>query len=282
MTWLESGPGADRCRRAARRRRTGAGSMCGYGRFGREVTEDLRAEGLDVDGHRARDVSRAPIPTRSSWATATSPWCSRAAGIDAGGGLRRRHRQRHDEPVARRRRPAGRTRTCSSPPGRTARPARRCSRRWTSTRCWCPPRSWPTRSTRSWHAAAVALPAGDARVAATRGRPSVIDRLTELCGEHLQALWKVRLTAAEAPALQAWLAPASARLGDLLRNPDDRDERLHAVPLLVAARDRVDGRARRTTSSCAADDELLLAGRPARPPAAGQHAARRCDPGVRR
>jgi hypothetical protein len=32
-------------------------------------------------------------------------------------------------------------------------------------------------------------------------------------------------------ALQEWLAEGGARMGDLLRNPDDRDEPLHAVPL---------------------------------------------------
>jgi voltage-gated potassium channel len=48
----------------------------------------------------------------------------------------------------------------------------------------------------------------------------LVDRLTELCGEHLQALWKVRLTDREAPALDGWLASGEARLGDLLRNPE--------------------------------------------------------------
>ena len=41
------------------------------------------------------------------------------------------------------------TRGCSSPPGRTSRPARRCSPPSTSTRCSCPPRSSRTRCTRS-------------------------------------------------------------------------------------------------------------------------------------
>ena len=89
----------------------------------------------------------------------------------------------------------------------------------------------------------------------------VIDRLMELCGEHLQAVWKVRLTAAEAPALQAWLATGEARLGDLLRNPDDRDERLHTVPLLLAGRDRVE-LAPTDDFVLQRDDELLLVGWP--------------------
>jgi hypothetical protein len=63
---------------------------------------------------------------------------------------------------------------------------------------------------------------------------SVIGRLTDLCGTHLQSLWKVRLSAAEAPALRGVLAREPLWLGDLLRSPDDRDDHLHAVVLLVA------------------------------------------------
>src|SRR3712207_756113 len=61
----------------------------------------------------------------------------------------------------------------------------------------------------------------------------LVERITDVCGEHLQALWKVRLTEREAPALDEWLATGEARLGDLLRNPEDRDQLLHTVPLLV-------------------------------------------------
>jgi hypothetical protein len=91
---------------------------------------------------------------------------------------------------------------------------------------------------------------------------TLIDRLTALCGTRLQSLWKVRLNRQEAPTLEAWLASGSARLGDLLRNPENRDEPLHAVPLLVL-------RAGEATLApdedfvLAAGDELLLAGRPA-------------------
>ena len=77
----------------------------------------------------------------------------------------------------------------------------------------------------------------------------LVARLTDLCGTHLQALWKVRLTPQEAPALSGWLASGAARLGDLLRNPEDRDEPLHAVPLLVMRGERGDARARPRTSS---------------------------------
>jgi hypothetical protein len=90
----------------------------------------------------------------------------------------------------------------------------------------------------------------------------LIDRLTELCGTRLQSLWKVKLTPQEAPTLGGWLASGSARLGDLLRNPENRGEPLHAVALLVL-------RAGEATLAPDEDfvladgDELLLAGWPA-------------------
>jgi hypothetical protein len=90
----------------------------------------------------------------------------------------------------------------------------------------------------------------------------LVDRLTELCGTQLQALWKVRLTPEDAPALTDWLASGEARLGDLLRNPEDRDEPLHAVVLLVLRGDEA-FLAPGSDFVLAGGDELLLAGRPA-------------------
>jgi voltage-gated potassium channel len=47
LTWLEGGPGAPLPDRGAPPR-TGRWVVCGYGRLGRELTADLRAEGLEV------------------------------------------------------------------------------------------------------------------------------------------------------------------------------------------------------------------------------------------
>ena len=47
LTWLEAGPGAALPEKG-KPRSNGRWVMCGYGRFGREVTQDLRAAGLDV------------------------------------------------------------------------------------------------------------------------------------------------------------------------------------------------------------------------------------------
>jgi hypothetical protein len=61
----------------------------------------------------------------------------------------------------------------------------------------------------------------------------IVDRLKGLCGTRLQSLWKVRLTPEEAPAAGSWLASGDASLGQLIRNPENRDEPLHAIVLLV-------------------------------------------------
>jgi hypothetical protein len=90
---------------------------------------------------------------------------------------------------------------------------------------------------------------------------SVVGKLTNLCGKHLQSLWKVRLSAVEAPALRGVLESERVPLGDLLRSPDDRDERLHAVPLLIARGDETEvGPA--DDFALEPGDELLLVGWP--------------------
>ena len=85
------------------------------------------------------------------------------------------------------------------------------------------------------------------------------DRLTRMCGKQLHALWKVRLTPAEGPSLRAWLDSGDARLGQLLRNPENRDEPLHAV-VLVVPRDGQVILAPDDDFVLAEGDELLLAG----------------------
>jgi Trk K+ transport system NAD-binding subunit len=89
----------------------------------------------------------------------------------------------------------------------------------------------------------------------------IVDRLLDLCGHRLQALWKVRLTPQEAPALAGWLASGEARLGDLLRDPETREDPLHAVALLVL-RDGEAFLAPEDDFVLAAGDEILFAGRP--------------------
>jgi voltage-gated potassium channel len=62
---------------------------------------------------------------------------------------------------------------------------------------------------------------------------AVVDRLQRNCGRQLQSVWNLKLTTTETPAVAGWLSSGEARVVDLLRNPDDRDEQLPAVCLLV-------------------------------------------------
>ena len=85
--------------------------------------------------------------------------------------------------------------------------------------------------------------------------------MVERCGEHLADLWKVRLTAREAPALQRWLHEGAVTVGDLLRSPDDREQPLDALALLLLRGDRSILTPDADTV-LQPDDQLLLAGRP--------------------
>jgi hypothetical protein len=84
--------------------------------------------------------------------------------------------------------------------------------------------------------------------------------MIERCGEHLAALWKVRLTAREAPALQGWLAEGAVTVADLLRSPDDRERELDAVVLLLLRGDDSILTPDEDTV-LEPDDQLLIAGR---------------------
>ncbi len=114
------------CRPRGRRRPHGRWVVCGYGRFGRELTADLRAEGLEVT---------VIEPTRRS-PTTTAVVRGRLRARRDGPGRRSARRSASSPaptttpPTCRwSRRPAGSTRASSSPPGRTSPPAPRCSRR---------------------------------------------------------------------------------------------------------------------------------------------------------
>jgi hypothetical protein len=65
LTWLEAGPGAELPERG-RPPTDGRWVMCAYGRFGREVTADLRAAGLEG----------SPSSNRPSWASLSQEWSS--------------------------------------------------------------------------------------------------------------------------------------------------------------------------------------------------------------
>lgn len=78
---------------------------------------------------------------------------------------------------------------------------------------------------------------------------ALLDRLEASCGDRRPDLWEPVLQGTDNRALDSWLASGSARLGDLLRDPDDRDERLDCVVLLLQKGDE---------SIAAPDDDTIL------------------------
>jgi Trk K+ transport system NAD-binding subunit len=258
LTWLESGPGAALPSRGSPPR-SGRWVVCGYGRLGRELTADLRAEGIDVtvveprptgadpeqlvvgDGSEPGVLARAQLEGAVGFVAGTDNDTTNLSLVAAA-----RRMNRTLFVAARQNRPA------SGPlfgamhidallvPTEVV--AHEVYAQLSTPLLWRFLREMPAKGD-DWAAALVA-------------------RLTDLCGTHLQALWKVRLTPQEAPALAGWLASGEARMGDLLRNPEDRDEPLHAVPLLAL-------RGQEATLAPSADfvlaqgDELLFAGWPA-------------------
>ncbi|CAA9306792.1 MAG: Potassium channel protein [uncultured Frankineae bacterium] len=89
----------------------------------------------------------------------------------------------------------------------------------------------------------------------------LLDVMVERCGGHLSALWKVRLTAREAPALQRWFADGPVLIETLMRSPENREQPLDVVVLMVLRGDfsilTPDAH-----FELEPDDQLLLAGRP--------------------
>jgi voltage-gated potassium channel len=255
LTWLESGPGAALPGRGSPPR-SGRWIVCGYGRLGRELTDDLQAEGLEVTVIESQpmDVGHADllVGDGSDPGVLAQADLDRAVGLVAG--------TDNDTTnlslvaAARRSNPglflAARQNYAASAPLFAAMEvdallvptevvAHEAYAQLSTPLLWRFLRELPAMDD-AWSAGIVA-------------------RLTSLCGTHLQTLWKVRLTPQDAPALGAWLVSGDARLGQLLRNPEDRDDPLHAIVLLVL-------RGREVTLAPDDDfvlqpgDELLLAG----------------------
>ena len=257
MTWLESGPGAGLPPRGEPPT-AGRWVMCGYGRFGRELTADLRADGSEVTIIEPSAVAGADASIVVGDASEPSVMAradlAHAVGFVAG----------TDNDT---------TNLSLIAAARRINPALFVAARQNQ------PASAPLFAAMKVESLLVPSEVVAHEVYAQLSTPllwrflqevpaqgdewaaRLIERLTAQCGRHLQALWKVRLTEREAPALGRWLASGDARLGDLLRSPDDRDERLHAVPLLVL-RDDDCVLTPGDDFILAPDDEVLLVGWP--------------------
>jgi voltage-gated potassium channel len=255
MTWLESGPG-ELLPELGAPPRSGRWIVCGYGRLGRELTDDLRAEGLDVTVIESRPT--APDGVDLLVGDGSDPWVLAQADLDRAVGLvaGTDNDTTNLSLVAAARR---------SHPGLFV--AARQNR----------PASAPLFAAMDIDALLVPTEVIAHEVYAQVSTPllwrflretpgmgddwarQMVDRLTAVCGTRVQALWKVRLTPQEAPALGSWLASGAMTVGALLRNPEDRDEPVHAVVLLIL-RDREPVLAPDDDFVLRPGDELLLAG----------------------
>ncbi len=229
LSWLESGPGAELPPRG-RPPRDGRWIVCGYGRFGRALTEDLRAEGLEVtiieaeasedrdDAVLTGDASEPGVMARANLESAVAF----VAGTDNDTtNLSLVAAVRRINPtlfiVARQNKLASTPLFASVDIDTLLEPTQLVSRE-----------VYAQLSTPLLRRFLREMPAlGDAWAA------DLIGRMTQRCGIHLQSPWKVRLTAEEAPAVYPWVEAGEVQLRDLLRDPVDRDERLSAVALLV-------------------------------------------------
>jgi voltage-gated potassium channel len=234
LEWLEAGPGAPLPERG-RPPMDGQWVVCGYGRFGREVISDLRAEGLRVtviDPNASPADSDAPDGVRVVVGDASQPGVlSRAAIEDAVAfvagtdndttnlSLLAAARQLNPDLflAARQNDRVNATLFRAMEVHSLLIPAEVVAHevyaQLSTPLLWRFIQEMPARGD-DWAA-------------------GVIERLTWDCGRQLQSVWNMRLTTMETPALAGWLSSGEARVTDLLRSPDDRDERLPAVCLLV-------------------------------------------------
>jgi len=261
-TWLEAGPGAD-LPPEGHPPSTGRWIVCGYGRFGRAVTADLRRAGLEVtvverepglaqaaredgvavvegDGTEAGALERAEPHDAVGLVAGTDNDTTNLSLADAARDL---------NPdlfvIGRRNLPANALLYAAMGLDAVLVPtelvAHEAYAHLSTPLLWRFLQEMPDQGD-DW-------------------AERLLTVLTERCGEHLADLWKVRLTTAEAPALRRWLGVGAVTVGDLLRSPDDRERSLDAVVLLLLRQDR-SVLTPDADTVLEPDDQLLLAGRP--------------------
>ena len=254
LTWLEAGPGAELPERGSPPT-DGRWVMCGYGRFGQEVTRDLRAAGLEVtiiEPAQQEDEPDVIVGDASEPTVLARAELESAVGLVAGTdndttNLSMLATARRINPglflAARQNRPTSAALFEAMGLDALLVPtevvAHEVYAQISTPLLWRFIMEMPER--------------GDEWAA------EVIQRLRYNCGRELPALWKIRLNAEQAPALVELLAEKRVALGELLRSPEDRERRLRVVPLLLQRGDQAvltpDG-----DTVLAPDDQLLFAG----------------------
>jgi voltage-gated potassium channel len=251
MIWLTSSPGTPLPRRFDRLPR-GRWVICGHGRYGEELSSDLRAEGLDVtvvhvaggrvlagEGDSAQVVESGHVSDAVAFVAATANDTTNLWLVEA---ARRANPDAFVVALQNRRANAPLFEAVGVDFGMV-----------------------PAEVIAHEVLARLANPVlmrflpqvphqGDEWAA------QLVDRLVKTCGQGAPDLWRIRLSHDEAPALEGRLDGRSLRLDDLLRDPADRDHTLSIVPLTLLRDDH------RTMSPAGdvvlrADDQLLLAGR---------------------
>ncbi|CAA9423941.1 MAG: Potassium channel protein [uncultured Pseudonocardia sp.] len=261
VTWLKGGPGAPLPERGHPPTH-GRWVVCGFGRFGRRLTADLRAEGIEVTVIDTRAIESGPPggPVHVTGDGADPDVLAEARLADAVGFvaatnsdpgnlsiIAAAHRSNPELfVVARQNRPSSAPLFAAMEVDSLLVPAELVAHevyaRVSTPLLWRFLQQVPQQ--------------GDEWAA------RVVDRITRLCSVRLDAMWKVRMDAREAPALQDWLAAGDARIDALLRDPDDRDTPL-AVVVLMVLRDGECVMAPDGDLTLAPGDELLLTGRAA-------------------
>jgi voltage-gated potassium channel len=257
QSWLAGGPGAE-LPDPGRPPAPGRWVICGYGRFGHKLVEDLRADGREVTVIDLDPDPEAPLPVikgdASDPTVMTLARLEDAAGFVAGTdndttNLSLIAAARRVNPAlfvaARQNRPASADLFAAMRPDWLLVPAQVVAReiyaQLSSPLLWRFLREMPARGD-DWAA-------------------DLIDRLRDHCGRHLGDLWKITLTPREAPTLTAWLRSGEARLGVLVNSPQNRDRTLAAVPMLVLRGDEA-VLGPDADFTLAPDDQILFAGDP--------------------
>jgi Trk K+ transport system NAD-binding subunit len=255
MSWLVRGPGAE-LPEPGRAPASGRWVVCGFGRFGHKIVEDLRADGLEVTivdlaaadpGVIVGDASDPAVLERTDPAGAvgfvagtdndTTNLSLIAAARRLNPGLFIAARQNH---------------RASAPLFEAI------GADWVMVAAEVVSREiYAQLSTPLLWRFLQEMPArGD------EWAQRLLDRLQAHCGSRLGSVWKTTLTDAEVPTLGPWLRGGDARLGDLVRSPQDRDRQIAAVPLMVL-RDDESTLGPEDDFTLRPGDQILFVGHPA-------------------